>query len=217
LSYFNVHTHRKPLNNNEICIRNAYLKPVKKITANYFLSTGLHPWFVRDFSEVALISVLNENILDTRVIAIGEIGLDSTKPNFSKQKELFKVQLDFAEKNNLPIIVHLVKSAQDFIPIIKPFKCELILHGFKDGIEMWKQLNPNGKTNVSIGKHVFTKSKKLTGLIEQIPKENLFIETDQSKYSIMSIYEEISKIRGISVEELEYQICQNFRRVFKKY
>lgn len=216
MSYFNVHTHRKPLNNTEICIRNAYLIPVKKITANYFLSTGLHPWFVSDFKEDTLISRLNENILDSRVIAIGEIGLDSTKPNFSKQKELFKVQLEFAEKNNLPIIVHLVKSVQDFIPIIKSYKDELILHGFKDGIEMWKQLNPNGNTNVSIGKHVFTKSKKLRRLIEQIPKENLFIETDQSKYSVQSIYEEISKIRGISIEELEKQISQNFKRVFNK-
>ncbi len=216
MSYFNVHTHRKPQGKTEFCIRNAYLNAALKLPANYYISAGLHPWFVHRFTKDELLSKLPLILSEPSVLAVGEIGLDKLTPHFELQLQYFELQLAMAGEYQKPAIIHNVKAAQELRTFFIKHKHDLVLHGFTGGIELWKQLNPQGKTHVSIGKHVFKASKDLIGLIQQIPIEFLFAETDQSTISIETIYQEIAKIRGLSVEELEAQLAFNFKRVFLK-
>ena len=67
------------------------------------------------------ISLLDEQLSNDNVIAVGEIGIDyyHTKDNKDKQKELFEKMLNLAEKHSLPVIVHSRKSMQDTFDILK--------------------------------------------------------------------------------------------------
>ena len=58
------------------------------------------------------ISLLDNQLSNENVIAVGEIGLDYyyTKDNKGNQIELFEKMLNLAEKNDLPVIVHSRKG-----------------------------------------------------------------------------------------------------------
>jgi Tat protein secretion system quality control protein TatD with DNase activity len=45
----------------------------------------------------------------------------------------------------------------------------------------------------------------------------LFLETDTADCSILKLYEFVSKLKNIPLQELEISIEQNFKRVFTKW
>ena len=58
------------------------------------------------------ITVLDNQLDNDNVIAVGEIGLDyyERKDNKDKQKKLFERMLSLAEKHQLPVIVHSYRN-----------------------------------------------------------------------------------------------------------
>ena len=67
------------------------------------------------------ITLLDKQLKNNDVVAVGEIGIDyyHTKDNKEKQKELFEKMLELSEKHRLPVIVHSRKSMQDTFDILK--------------------------------------------------------------------------------------------------
>ena len=47
--------------------------------------------------------------------------------------------------------------------------------------------------------------------------DKLFLETDDSNFDIFEIYKKVSEIKKIPLTELEQNIEQNFKRVFRKW
>ncbi|MGD9964060.1 MAG: TatD family hydrolase, partial [Candidatus Izemoplasmatales bacterium] len=73
-----------------------------------YAAIGIHPSEAKHYKESDLVW-LEENLTNSKVKAVGEIGLDYYwDKNFAdKQKELFIKQIDLANKHKLPIIVHM--------------------------------------------------------------------------------------------------------------
>lgn len=213
--FVNIHSHRKPSHVNEICVRNAYLHEVSKKSIPYYFSTGLHPWQATKFDRQTIIQKLEKNSSNKLCLAIGEIGLDKNYPNFSAQLEAFKIQVEFARAAKLPIIIHEVKTLQFIYEVLKNFHEPIILHGFNRHFDTWKQLNINNNTYISLGQQSLRPSKKLIETIEKIPANRMFLETDQLAISIKQIYQQIAIIRSEPIAQLQSQIWQNFKVVFK--
>ena len=94
---------------------------------------GVHPWFVRDLSEqlFQLAAAVNEY----SVSAIGEIGLDfhfgkHVRPAVDQQIDAFRQQLQFAQKYDLPVIIHCVKAHQQVIQLLKQYPVKGVIHAF---------------------------------------------------------------------------------------
>lgn len=51
-------------------------------------------------------------------------------------------------------------------------------------------------------------------LIQQIPRDFIFIETDEGKSPINQLYREVADMAGISVNELKLEIFRNYKKVF---
>jgi Tat protein secretion system quality control protein TatD with DNase activity len=51
-------------------------------------------------------------------------------------------------------------------------------------------------------------------VIKAIPLSSLFLETDESPLQIEIIYMELSKILGIPIDQLKYQIYDNYIHLF---
>lgn len=205
-----IHSHNR--NDNYLTIVN---KSDSNVLESDCFSLGIHPWnsskiednFLNFENEISLIKCL----------AIGEIGLDKLKgPTIDVQKKVFLKQIEISEKYELPIILHCVKSWNEISEIKKllnPIQ-SWIYHGFnKVGI-----INEVLKSDIyiSIGSSIFT-NIKLQKIVNLIPNDKLFLETDDSNLDIFEIYKKVSEIKKIPLTELEQNIEQNFKRVFRKW
>ena len=91
--------------------------------SNVYGSIGIHPEEINDITEDSY-KLIEDNINNPKIIAIGEIGLDYywVKDNKEAQKEVFRRQLDIATKYNKPVIIHSRDSIQDTYDILKEYK-----------------------------------------------------------------------------------------------
>lgn len=114
---------------------------------NESVSVGIHPWSVSEESFFEQLEVLEYLAADSRVKAIGEIGLDKLKgPDLKLQEEVFLKQIRVAEAVKKPIIVHCVKSFNELIAIkkvVRP-KVPMIIHGFNRKVDLAKELMQKG-------------------------------------------------------------------------
>ena len=215
IPFIDIHTHHALDSDESISIRSWFLQDIDR--QNNFsvpFSAAIHPWHATKFSTEQISGMLLNLIKQPKLIAIGEIGLDkSCDVDYQIQKELFELQLRFAEDHQKPIIIHAVKSWNDLIVYLRRVKVPVILHGYSEGIELTKQLIDLG-CYFSVGKSVLRITPRLQEAIQIIPLTSLFLETDDSNLSICEIYQEVSKIMNISLENLKIQINANFKKLF---
>lgn len=208
-----------------------------------YASVGLHPLNIQstlklkdDFDKKEDdfdYNYYKELSQDKNVVAIGEIGLDYWyKPKgkakreeyVNKQKEIFEKQLDLAKEVNLPIVVHCRNAFDDLIDILSRKNIPGVIHCFtgnKDNVESLLELGYFFGINGIIFK------VNLDDSIRAIPLEKMLLETDcpylsppnfeerNNPFSIELIIDEISKIKGISREEIIEKTTQNAKNLFR--
>ena len=126
------------------------------------------------------ISLLDEQLNNDKVIAVGEIGLDyyHTKDNKDRQKEVFEKMIDLAEKHALPVIVHSRKSMQDTYDILKRHDVAGSLHSYQGSAEMAQEFIKLG-FYIGIGGPVtYNNNKKIRKVLKKIDIGHMLVETD---------------------------------------
>ena len=126
------------------------------------------------------IGLLDEQLGNEGVVAVGEIGLDyyHTKENRDKQIELFEKMLDLAEKHDLPVIVHSRKAMQDTFDILKKHDVVGSLHSYQGSAEMAQQFIRLG-FYIGVGGTITHKNnKKARRMLENTDINHLLLETD---------------------------------------
>ena len=127
------------------------------------------------------ISLLDNQLNNDKVIAVGEIGLDyyHTKDNADKQKELFKKMLTLAQKHSLPVIVHSRKSIQDTYDILKEYGVVGSLHCYQGSAEMAKEFTIKLGFYIVIGGPItHNNNKKIRKMLKRIDINHMLVETD---------------------------------------
>lgn len=213
---YNVHTHYKPKFEDEYVIRNAYLTMGNEglNQLSYQVSVGLHPWFIDLFSLDECMSKLTDIVMHPKVLAIGEIGLDKTiEISMHKQLTYFDAQLTVAKATQKPVIIHAVKSYNEFIPFLKKSNTPFIFHQFHGNLQQAKELLKY-HVKLSFGKNLF--DFKTEEVIKQIPDDSFFLETDNAAHlHIYDIYRKASELKKISIDELKTIQLNTFAQIFK--
>ena len=188
---------------------------------------GIHPESANEYKKEDL-DFVEEHIKDSKIVAIGEIGLDYywVKDNKDKQKELFEYQLKLAEKYNVPVIIHSRDATQDTIDILKKYKVKGIIHSFSGSYEV-AQIYIKMGFLLGINGVVTFKNCNLKDVIDKIDVSNIVLETDSPYLTpvpnrgkrndptkVMDIARFIADIKGISLEELSKEINGNLSKVF---
>lgn len=181
-------------------------------------SVGIHP------TESGSIS--DELVKDTKVIAIGEIGLDYYHAtDKQQQKEKFIDQLLLAENIRKPVIIHCRDAHDDLLQILRKRSVPGVIHSFTDTIERAKQYMELG---YYIGLNaIVTFSDSYRTLIQELPLERIILETDAPYLAavlyrgkrneplyIEAVGKYIADIRGISSAELFEKTVGNTKTLF---
>ncbi len=166
-------------------------------------------------------------------VAVGEIGLDYywPEPEASVQKVWFERQMDLARQIRKPIVVHSRDAAQDTYEMMRAARAEEIggvVHCYAYSREMARQFVDMGFFIGIGGVLTFKNSRKLKEVVEYIPPEYLVLETDcpylapvpyrgkrNSSLLLKHVVEEISRLKGISAEEVERVTWDNAHRLYR--
>ena len=126
------------------------------------------------------ISLLDNQLENNEVIAVGEIGIDyyHRKDNEDKQKELFEKMLDLAEKHNLPVIVHCRKAMQDTYDILKKHDVIGSMHCYQGSAEMAQEFIKLGFYMGIGGPITHNNNKKIRKTVKKIDINHILVETD---------------------------------------
>ncbi|MBQ7928287.1 MAG: TatD family hydrolase [Methanobrevibacter sp.] len=176
------------------------------------------------------ISLLDEQLENENVVAVGEIGLDYylTKENKDKQKELFVKMIGLAEKHNLPVIVHSRKSMQDTYDILKMHDVAGSMHCYLGSAEMAQQFIKLGFYIGIAGPITHTNNKKTRKMVKNIDVNHILVETDSpylapeqkrgqknTSLNINYIIEKLAHEFDIGKDDVIEITTQNAKRLFK--
>lgn len=189
---------------------------------------GFHPTELENYSDECL-TWLESHICDDKIVAIGEIGLDYHYENTDKkfQQDIFKRQLELAQKYNKPVIVHTRDSIQDTYDMLSKFNLRGSIHAYSGSLEMAKEFIKSGYYIGIGGVCTFTNAKNSLEVIENIPIEYILLETDSPYLSpvpyrgkqntpanIPVIAKRISEIKKVGIVDISKATTENAMRLF---
>lgn len=215
--YINIHTHKVDENNkNILAIKNIELH--NPISICNLCSVGWHPWYLNDFTLSEIEKALITYACHDNTLAIGECGIDRhIDTNIKKQKQIFELHIEYALKNNKPLIIHCVKAYSDILEIFNQKKIPAtIFHSYNGNQQQSIEFLKNPNVYFSFGPAILNiQNTKIQDVLKTIPLNRLFFETDNSDITIENIYIRAAKIKKISTTRLKKQLIQNFCNVFK--
>ena len=145
---------------------------------NIYCSIGIHPEYTVSYTEEDL-KFLESCLRQSKVVAIGEIGLDYhySKENKELQKELFEKQLMVASKYSLPVVIHSRDATEDTLTILKKYpEVKGVIHSFSGSLEVAQMYIKMGY-KLGINGVVTFKNSHLKEILPEIVS-HIVLETD---------------------------------------
>ncbi len=206
--------------------------------ADVFVSYGVHPQLVAEEDVTAQLDALANELKQptlTRPVAIGEIGLDAfTKERracLPRQSEVFRQQLAFARDYDLPVILHILKTHEEAIAIMKKDglpRAGGVVHSYSGSEALLGAYLPLGLHISLAGSITFKTAVKAPAVARVIPRDRLLVETDAPDQTpeprrpalneprfLEDIVAAIAAIRGEPATEVAAYTAANARRLFR--
>ena len=214
MCFVNIHTHKSTNQDDVIEICNHY--KIEEVNHTR-ISAGLHPWYLPEHQDKA-IHFLRHYSQHNSFVALGEVGLDKkVKVALNKQVEFFELSLEFANKNNIGvIIIHCVKALDEVVSLIKKnnYQGFVIFHDFHSSVDQCQKLLVNPNFYFSLGKVLHRPKSKLFPYLSKIPLQRIFLETDDNEISIQQQYEAFSLLTGHDIVDIKYHLYHNYLKLF---
>ena len=217
-----------------ICTTISSFEKIKKIV-NFdpiiYGTFGIHPHeCVNNYvSKENIISTVKQN---SKIVAIGESGLDFYYNHSDRQKQLasFKTHIEASLELNMPIIVHSRSAENETYEVLKSyekFKPKILMHCFTGSTEFANKLINLGSYFSASGIITFNNSSNLRETFKLIPNDKLLIETDSPYLApvplrgkknepcyIKHTLEKLAYLRNTEVGKMEKITSQNFNLLF---
>jgi len=196
------------------------------------LMMGLHPTQVKeDFKSV--LAAMEPLFEQHHFVGVGEIGVDLywDKSLKVQQQEAFALQITWAKKRQLPIVIHCRDAFEEVFEVLETHRGDDlfgIFHCFTGtAIDAQRAIDLNFK--LGIGGVVTFKNGKINTFLHQFPLEQIVLETDspylaptpfrgkrnESAY-LSYVAQAVAQCYSISVEEVAAQTTLNAQALFKQ-
>ncbi len=198
-------------------------------------AVGLHPLDVEaKWTANSSRQIIDLARSDSRVVAIGEMGLDFFKAeNRTQQIEAFEAQLTIAQQLELPVIIHCREAAKQMAELLRYF-CQQ--RGPVNGVmHCWGGTPEETQWFLDLGFYIsfsgtvtFKKALQIQESAKMVPSDRLLIETDcpflapvpkrgekrnEPSY-VQYVAQQVAHLRETPVEQLASQTTQNACRLF---
>ena len=145
---------------------------------------GIHPLYIDRAAEHdldVLENALDEPHTDPRLVAVGEIGLDHFVPglNLEKQEHFYVEQLKLARQFNLPVILHVRRSADALLKQLRRYPVVGgIAHAFNGSEQQARAFVDLGFKLGFGGALTFDRALQIRRLAQTLPLSSIVLETD---------------------------------------
>ena len=196
-----------------------------------YAAVGSHPDAADEVNESVLEEYRMLCKLNSKVKAIGEIGLDYHYEDIPRdiQIKAFRAQMELARELNLPVIVHEREAHEDGMAIVREFpEVTGVFHCYSGSAEMARQLVNLGWYIGFTGVLTFKNARKAVEVAASIPLERIVLETDcpymapepfrgkrNDPGKIYRMAEKLAEIRGMSLEEIQRITVENGKRLYR--
>lgn len=211
---------------------------------------GIHPLYTPQAEDKDLATLdahLHAHHDDPRLVAVGEIGLDGFVPEintpeaFAKQTYFFEAQLQIAQRHQLPVVMHVRRSADGLLKGLRRFPVVGgIAHAFNGSRQQAQMFIDMGFKLGFGGAMTYDRATKLKALAKELPLSALVLETDapdipptwmyataeqraggkaqgrNSPAELPRIAKVLAELRGISLQELAVATSENARQVLPR-
>lgn len=215
-------------------IDSSYTQQMYKLEAKYpenvFLMMGLHPTYVKENYKDELAHVEHE-LARRKFAAVGEIGIDLywDKSTLNWQQEAFSRQIELAKQYSLPINIHCRDAFDEVFEVLESHKGDDlygIFHCFTgDFAQAQQAISYNMK--LGIGGVATFKNGKIDQFLNEIPLENIVLETDapylapkphrgkrnESSYTVI-VAQKLAEIYSMPLEEIADVTTKNSVEVY---
>ena len=182
---------------------------------------GYHPWSISQDTMDENIQFLEKNL--GSCIALGEVGIDyKTKVKKPLQWEIFSKLLSLALRYNRPVIVHSRFSHKRSHQMVKDGGIEkAVFHWYSGPLEILAKIIDDGYYVSATPALAYSPAHQEA--MRTAPMECILVETDspveyQGRISepadLMITLEELSRIKGMDVEEVRRITTSNAKRLF---
>ena len=195
-----------------------------------FPMLGLHPCDVKEnFAEE--LKAIHQEISQRRIYAIGEIGIDLywDKVTLPNQQKAFRIQIEWAKKQDLPIVIHCREAFDEIFEILTELKDEKlrgIFHCFTGTAEQAGKVIDLG-FYLGIGGVLTYKNSGLDKAIEGISLDHMVLETDspyltpvpfrgkpnESSY-LVYVAQKLADLKQIPLAEVAQRTTENSKTIF---
>jgi len=196
---------------------------------NVYAAVGLHP---NDASADFKPSTLEELARDSKVVAIGETGLDFYRDHAARdlQEKWFRAQVELALGLRKPLVVHCRKAEAECLRILEELGAGAIggvFHCYsEDEAFAAKLFSINFLVSIP-GSITFKKADRFRRIVAALPLEQIMLETDapflapephrgkrcESGFMVETA-KKVADIKKVSLEELALTTTANAIKLF---
>jgi TatD DNase family protein len=204
---------------------------------NIWATVGIHPCDVDNAPE-DVIERLHALAQSTRVVALGEIGLDyhhlpegeaAIEANKKLQARLFREQLGLAVELGLNVVIHQRDSWDDTLAILKEYTGQVrgVFHCFGGTLEQAQEVIALGHLVSFTGIITFKNARQVQATAQDLPWDKFMVETDCPYLAptpdrgkrcepahTRRVAEQIAQLRNVSVEEVAARTTETAREFF---
>jgi TatD DNase family protein len=195
-----------------------------------YATMGLHPCSVKkDFQKE--LYIVEDWLSKRRFTAIGEMGTDMywDKTLWNEQVEAFKIQVGWAKKYQLPIIIHCRETLDETIKLVEDLqdgKLTGVFHCFGGTLVQAEKIS---KLNfhIGIGGVATFKKSGLDQTLPDVPADRIVLETDSPYLAptphrgkrnepsyIPLIAQKIAELKKMSASDIQDQTTKNAFNLF---
>lgn len=194
------------------------------------VSVGIHP--NEETADEADENELLSLAADTRVVAIGETGLDYYRSagDLTWQQQRFRRHISVARKITKPLIIHTRAAKADTLRILKEEKAGEVggvMHCFTEDWDTAKQALDLGFYISFSGIVTFASAAKIQEVAKKVPPNRYLIETDSPYLApipyrgkpnypayVRKVAEFIGNLRSIPLAKVAAESGENYHRLF---
>ena len=198
---------------------------------------GLHPENIMDENYSHALDELEKTLTQsiTKITAIGEIGLDFYWDDTHKkeQMEVFERQIGWAEKYQLPLIIHSRNAHAELMEIMEKHResgLSGIFHCFTGTEDEARDLLSFPNFMLGIGGVLTFKNSTLREVVKNaVPLSRIVLETDSPYMAptpnrgkrnesafVKLVAEKLSEVFNVDFDIIVHQTTLNVSKVFKK-